>query len=163
MTAIDMGCGSGIQTLNLLFAGAGKVIALDINEKALETIAKNCGLAGFHGKIDARISDLFSACNEKADLIVFNPPYLETEAKKFPDLDGGKMGRELLDRFLTEMPAHLNKGGKCYFLQTDLNGYAATERKIESLGMELEVVARKRLFFEELTVYRCWRREMKSF
>lgn len=161
-TAIDVGCGSGIQTLNMLSKGAEKVIALDTSEEALEATMKNCGAAGFGKKVDARKSDLFKNCREKSDLIVFNPPYIATADKKFSDLDGGKNGREVLDRFLAQMPAHLNEGGECYFLQTNLNGYAQTEQKLKKLGLSFNVAARKKLFFEELAVYRCWRHGVQS-
>ncbi len=165
-SAIDVGCGNGIQSLNLLFLGAAKVIALDINEYALRATEMNCKAAGFGNKIDARKSDLFSACPEKADIIVFNPPYIETSQEevdasgkkyRFADLDGGKRGREILDRFLHEMPTHLNKGGMCYFLQTGLNGYAQTEKILKRLGLGFEIAGRKKIFFEELAVYRCWK------
>ncbi len=182
--AIDMGCGSGIQMLNLLFRGAAKVIALDISEEALQATRENCTAAGFGDRVDVRKSDLFGACPEKADLIVFNPPYIETMQSEnqnadepqnpfkgrrldkvrestetmFSDLDGGRKGREVLNRFLAQMPTHLNKAGECYFLQTDLNGYAETWKILTSLGFDFEIVGCKKMFFEEIAIYRCRRK-----
>ena len=69
---IDMGCGSGIQTLNLLFNGAQKVICVDINEKALETTLLNCKEAGFGEKCEVCKSDLFENVKEKADVIIID-------------------------------------------------------------------------------------------
>ena len=154
-----MGCGSGIQALNLLFNGAGKVLAADVNEKALHATKMNCEAAGFGKKIRAKKSNLFKSISGEFDLIVFNPPYIPTPKNEttFNDLDGGKKGREVLDRFLLQMPRHLKKGGACYFLQTDLNGTGETERKLGELKMGFEIAARKKLFFEELLVYRAWK------
>ncbi|VVC00501.1 putative S-adenosylmethionine-dependent methyltransferase [uncultured archaeon] len=155
-TCLDMGCGPGTQSISMLMQGAAKVIAADINEKALEAAKKNCISAGYGNKMECVKSDLFENVDGNFDLIVFNPPYLpvnETE-KKYIDLDGGKKGREVLDRFLEQMPGHLKKNGECYFLQTDINGTAKTEKALKSLGMEFEITARKRIFFEELIVYR---------
>ena len=155
LSAIDVGCGSGIQSLNLLMNGAAKVIALDINKEAAEATLKNSVSAGFKGKVEARFSDMFENCPEKADIIVFNPPYVVSEGIKFKDLDGGRKGREVLDRFIEGFPRHLNMGGKSFFLQTDINGFAETKEKLMEKGLEFGIAARKRTFFEEMAVYRC--------
>lgn len=155
---VDVGSGSGIQSIGMLMRGCGKVIALDINSKAVKATRNNCALAGFSGKIDARKSNLFSNCPEKTDVIVFNPPYLESGKVEFVDLDGGAKGREVLDRFIEQFPKHLKKGGKCFFLQTDLNGYPQTERKLKAKKLSFKKIAVKRLFFEELCIYKCWKK-----
>lgn len=154
-SALDAGCGSGIQSLNMLCNGASHVLAVDINPACLKATQSNCAAAGFSKKIDVRKSDLFEKVPEKFDLIAFNPPYVESEEVRFVDLDGGKKGREVLDRFLEQFPEHLNEGGECYFLQTDINGYKETEKRLKQSGLKFEVVARKKGFFEELAVYKC--------
>ena len=153
-TCIDMGCGCGIQALNLLNNGAQRVICVDISKKALATSEANCRLAGFAAQVETRKSDLFENVEEIADVIVFNPPYVESEALEEKDLDGGMKGREVLDRFLEQMPQHLDKKGVCYFLQTDINGYAETKKMLGKLGFSCEIVATKKGFFEELAVFR---------
>ena len=96
---------------------------------------------------------------EKADIIIFNPPYLESDDYKHADLDGGKKGREILDRFLEQMPLYLKKNGKCFFLQTDLNGHAETEKLLKAKGMKFKIIARKKGFFEELCIYEAARQK----
>jgi release factor glutamine methyltransferase len=152
---IDVGCGSGIQSLNLLFKKAGMVDAIDLEPDALTAAKKNCELAGFGKKIRTHKSDLFKNYEGNADLIVFNPPYVPSEqgeGKKYPALDGGKKGREILDRFLEQFPEHLKENGKCIFLQTDINGFSETRIKLEKLGFKFSFLAKKRGFFEELAV-----------
>ncbi len=153
----DIGCGSGIQSINALQQGARRVYSIDINSNALQCTKENCEKAGFSGKIFAIKSDLFAKFTEKVDCIIFNPPYVESGNFRFTDLDGGKKGREVLDRFLAQMPKHLNENGRCFFLQTGLNGYAKTEQKLRKLGLSFEVVVCKKFFFEELCIYRCWK------
>ncbi len=153
--ALDLGCGSGIQSINLLQKGAGRVVAVDILPECLEVSSFNIKKAGFSGFFEARLSDLFSNVSEKFDVIVFNPPYVPSGKIRFVDLDGGKKGRVVLDRFLQGLSGHLSENGVCYFLQTNLNGFAITERKICSLGFDFDVVAEKALFFEKLRVYYC--------
>ncbi|HLC79751.1 MAG TPA: HemK2/MTQ2 family protein methyltransferase [archaeon] len=155
-SVIDLGCGSGIQTLNALLAqNASHVLALDINKDALSATLQNCKIAGVEAKVQTRESDLFSNCEQKADVIIFNPPYVATEQVKYKDLDGGKRGREVLDKFLEQFPLHLNKNGKCFFLQTDINGYKKTEKILTQKGIKFEILAKKRIFFEELAICCC--------
>ena len=100
------------------------------------------------------VSALFSNIEGKFGLIAFNPPYVPSDKLKYPETDGGKKGRIVIDRFLNEFPAHLGEKGKCYFLQSSLNGINETEKSLEGRGLEVEIVSRKKLFFEELVVFK---------
>src|SRR3989338_4974003 len=153
---LDIGTGSGIQAIKAASMGA-KVIAVDISSKALEKAAENAARAGVLEKIEFRESDLFKKVKEKFDAIIFNPPYVPSEGIKLTDIDGGKNGREVLDRFLAEFKKHLQGKGKCFFLQSSLNGVTETEAKLEKQKMRFRIVGRKRLFFEELLVFKAWR------
>lgn len=152
-TALDLGCGSGIQGLGLALKGV-KVVCVDANEKALENAKKNFEREGLKGEF--KVSDLFSKVKEKFDLISFNPPYLPSDGIKYKDLEGGEKGREVLDKFIEKFPEHLNGKGVCLFLQTNLNGVKETEEKLEQAGLKFEIVGRKKLFFEELLVFKAW-------
>src|SRR3989344_2557860 len=98
---LDMGCGSGIQSL----ASKGNVLSVDINEEAVE-FCKQRGL-------NAIQSDLFSNINGKFDLIIFNPPYLPKDNDEDPEsaliTTGGKTGMEILERFFYEVREYLKK------------------------------------------------------
>ena len=153
-TALDLGCGTGIQGLVMAKKGL-KVVCVDVNSKALENAGQNFKRAGL--KAEFKESDLFSKIEGKFDLIAFNPPYLPSDRLKFKDLEGGKEGREILDLFLEQFPAHLNEKGVCLFLQSSLNRVKVTEEKLESQGLKFEIVGRKKLFFEELLVFKAWR------
>ncbi|MCH7902307.1 hypothetical protein IIC68_00985, partial [archaeon] len=93
----------------------------------------------------------------KADIIVFNPPYVVSDGIKYPDLDGGENGRETLDVFLKEFPKYLNEKGKCFFIQTNLNGYGKTNEILAKQNFKGQIIAKKGSFFEELGVYSCSR------
>ena len=54
----DVGCGSGIQSLNALMQGAAKVYAIDLNPDALRAAKENAAKAGYAGKLIAVKSDL---------------------------------------------------------------------------------------------------------
>ena len=74
----DIGTGSGILAIYLkeCFPEA-HVIATDISEKALQIAKIN---AEKHNvDIDFRLGDMLEPINEKLDVIVSNPPYIESE------------------------------------------------------------------------------------
>ncbi len=137
---LDMGTGSGILGIEAKKVG-GKVLAVDKNEKAVEE-AREKGLNAIH-------SDLFSNVSGKFDIIIFNPPYLELSKKEIKGdpielaLHGGKMGREVLDKFLEQVPDHLVNGGKILFIQAEKNSVEKTTNKLEKLGMKWRVLDKK--------------------
>lgn len=160
-SVLDMCCGTGIQGLSALLKGAASVLAADINPIALENTLLNARKLGLQEKVSARQSDLFKQIKpeEKFDLIASNPPYLPSRGLKDVNLDGGKKGRELLERFLQGIPEHLNSGGKCFFLQSSFNSLPRTEKLLQELGLQFKLKARKRFAFEELYVVECWLQE----
>ena len=74
---LDVGCGSGIQAVNLGLLGARGVLAVDLNENALEITKKNAEELSL--KIETRRSDLFESVKESFSVVVFNPPYLPSD------------------------------------------------------------------------------------
>src|SRR3989338_9108615 len=46
-SCLDVGCGSGIQAVNLALKGAAKVVAVDVNERAVENTLHNAKKLGF--------------------------------------------------------------------------------------------------------------------
>jgi len=155
-SVLDLGTGSGIQGINAAMQDAEKVVSTDINENALLNAQKNAKALGFEKVFEFRKGNLFDCLKkeERFDVIVFNPPYVISEEKKYADLDGGIKGRNILDEFLKSFAVHLEKDGKCFFLQSSLNGEEESTELLEEQGFETKVVARKKLFFEELLVFR---------
>ena len=154
--ALDMGCGCGIQSINLASQGAN-VLAVDINKKAVVNTIENAKRCGLSDRINAIQSDLFSAiAKRKFDCIVFNPPYLPASSLSDISIEGGKHGYEILHKFLDKLPLRLKRGGVCYFVQSSLNSEQRTKKKLTSLGLSFEIVARQKLFFEELIVFKAF-------
>ena len=160
---LDLGTGSGIQGINAAMKGAARIVCTDVNESALKNAEENAKKAGFSERFEFRQGSLFECIGkrEKFDAIVFNPPYVPSGEKRFVDLDGGRKGRETLDKFLEGFGEHLKKNGKCFFLQSSLNGKKETAKALKKNGFGARVVARKRLFFEELVVFRAEKRQSK--
>lgn len=146
---LDMGTGCGIIALHLAKKGC-KVVAVDINEKAIENAKKNAKANGL--KIDFRKSNLFEAINEKFDLIVFNPPYLPTKGEDLA-WDGGRDGIEIIKKFLEDAKNYLERNGMIYIVLSSLCNIEKLKKLFEK-KYKFEEVLKQNFFFERLYVYR---------
>ncbi len=150
--ALEIGTGSGLIACALAKAGIA-VDATDTDCKAVSSAEKNAKLNGL--KINVWKSDLFDAVKGKYKYVIFNPPYVQRHCNGVHDatLDGGMRGREIIDRFLEALGGHLARNGFALLLQSSLNSVEKTERMCKALRLQAEIVAREKLFFEELVVF----------
>jgi release factor glutamine methyltransferase len=147
---LDLGTGSGVLGLFCAKRGAN-VTVVDIEDSALETaIGAACKLKL---TIKAAKSDIFSNVAGRFDVVLFNPPYLPSSEVRDRTVDGGVEGKKLIDRFLMELPAHLDPSGFALLLVSTLN----EPRGIIDGHPEFlfTVSAKRSLFFEELQVLMC--------
>lgn len=102
-------------------------------------------------------SDLFSKIKGKFGLITFNPPYLPS--KKFEDIevDGGRNGTEIIERFLKQARSHLEKNGIILLLCSSFN--KSIERTFKKQGYAFKLIDRESFFFEKLFVYELNRKQ----
>ncbi len=112
LKAVEIGTGSGIISVMLaLLIKDIKIIAVDINEKALELAQKNAIKHGVEDKIEFRLSNLYENVSENdIDFTISNPPYIANNYK-LPEnvkhepsnaLFGGEVGDELLKNIIKE-------------------------------------------------------------
>ena len=71
-TVIDVGCGSGILAIAAGKLGAKEIIAVDIDENAVNTARENLRLNSLSERSDVRHGDLIKVVPEKAELVVAN-------------------------------------------------------------------------------------------
>ena len=145
LTLLEIGSGSGIHLETLLRLGIKKqnVFSCDINPFSV----RHCKKLGFN----CIHSDLFSNVKGKFDLIIFNPPYLPEDSlepeNSRSSTTGGKLGGEVINEFLKQAKPYLNENGKIFLLTSSLS------KKINFLDYNKKIVAKKKLFFEELTIW----------
>lgn len=160
---LELGTGCGLLAILAAKAGA-KAVATDINPSALECANKNAVAHGVGDKIDFRLGDLFvPVSGESFDLIIFNPPYLPVAPGE--ELGGlldcaweaGPDGRAVIDRFLSELAGHLTTNGRALFVQSSLADVEKTIRTPKASGFQVEVMAREKLWSEELFLLSCFR------
>ncbi|MGD0631892.1 MAG: methyltransferase, partial [Terracidiphilus sp.] len=94
--AIDLGTGSGVHAI-LAADHCERVVAVDINPRALEFARFNAALNGAEN-IDFVLGDLFEPVESTCDLLLANPPYLPDSGAQPGDnfWSGGVEGSELL-------------------------------------------------------------------
>ncbi len=122
---LDMGTGSGIQGIIAAKKGCDVTFA-DIDEKAIRCAKANAEANGVHGKFI--VSDLFDGITGRFNTISFNPPYLPSEPimggrQREYALDGGRLGRELIDRFLANYSKYVEEKHIILLVESSFNGY----------------------------------------
>jgi methylase of polypeptide subunit release factors len=86
----------------------------------------------------------------KFDFILFNPPYLPGATPNDRTVNGGKGGTKLTRTFLAGLPARLKTNGVGLLLVSSLNDPAFLTNEYQAFNYA--VMAKRRLFFEELQV-----------
>jgi release factor glutamine methyltransferase len=110
---VDVGTGSGCIALSLALGWPeAQVEGVDISEDALSLARENAARVGLSDRVRFHRSDLLSAVEGTANLIVANLPYIATEeipslsaeVRRDPHLalDGGTGGLVLIERLATE-------------------------------------------------------------
>ena len=75
-SAIDVGIGSGVLSLQLIKYGFQKVFGTDINPNAIIGLADFMANTKLSRKIELDVGHLFGKWKKQTELIVFNPPWL---------------------------------------------------------------------------------------
>jgi methylase of polypeptide subunit release factors len=119
--ALDVGTGGGIQAV-LAARHAERVIATDVNERALAFTAFNAALNGFDN-VELRQGDFFEpVAGERFDLVVSNPPFVVSPEAALTYRDAGLRGDAVSELIVREAAAHLEEGGFAHMLATWAHG-----------------------------------------
>lgn len=156
---LDLGTGSGILAV-LAAKKGGLAIAVDLNPYAIRCAYENAKLNHVQGEISFVQGDLFTAliADSKFDVILFNAPYLPSEEGEEASWigrswAGGTNGRDVIDRFITEVPRHLKVDGRIFLMQSTLTGVQETIDRFSAIKLKAKVKATQELpFFETLTL-----------
>jgi ribosomal protein L11 methyltransferase len=94
MSALDVGCGSGILLITACLLGAKEVLGVDVDDDAIAAARANISINGCAAKAEVVKADLLKGIARKADVIT------------------GNLSVDLISRLAMEAPAHLNPDGK---------------------------------------------------
>jgi SAM-dependent methyltransferase len=142
--AYDIGTGTGVLAAVLARRGIERVVATDLDPRALACARENVRQLGLTGRIDVAQADLFP--EGRAALVICNPPWIP--ARPSSSLENGIYDPEsrMLRGFLAKLPEHLAPGGEGWLILSDLAellGLRTRARLLEEFEASgLRVVAR---------------------
>ncbi len=116
--AFDIGTGTGVLAAVLARRGIERVIATDLDLRALACARENVRRLGLSERIDVVQADLFP--EGRAALVVCNPPWIP--ARPSSPMENGIYDPEsrMLRGFLRALPGHLEPGGEGWLILSDL-------------------------------------------
>lgn len=163
---LEIGIGSGCIMISLLLEFKDILgVGVDISPPAIEIATTNATRLGVIDRFDIRLGDCYEPImNEKFDVIVSNPPYIESHVVETLEpivkhyeprlaLDGGIDGLDFYRRLVTEGKKHLQPQGLMIFeigynqkvaLESlfDENGYKDIKTLKDLSGRDRIVMAR---------------------
>jgi release factor glutamine methyltransferase len=147
---LDMGAGSGIQSLTALESNAKKVLAVDIDKEAISHLRTL--------NIPCKKSNLFKNIKGRYDLILFNPPYLPEDFNEDSESAlitcGGKDGDEKIIEFLKQSKKHLKKEGIILLILSSITPINEIKKLTKKLKYTLKKIDSIKLFMEEVSLYK---------
>ena len=116
--AFDIGTGTGVLAAVLARRGIERVVATDIDPRALACARENVQQLGLSQTVDVVHADLFP--EGRAPLVICNPPWIP--ARPSSPMEHGIYDPEsqMLRRFLRALPDHLEPGGEGWLILSDL-------------------------------------------
>jgi len=149
--AIEIGVGSGVLSFQLIQNGFKNIFATDTNKNAIIGVSQESKRLGFEKKIRLNHGDLFENCDIKADLIVFNPPWLLAKHTLEEGIDKAMYyEEELFPRFFKQAKEHLAPQGKIVLIFSNL----AEVVDKESIHPIIEELQKNQRFRKELHLTR---------
>ena len=149
---LEIGTGSGILALAAAnLKNVKSVLAVDIDTEALNYAKQHSA----HKKIKFQQSDLFEKVKGKFDTIIFNPPYLPQEGNKRDiQLEGGKQGYEVIEKFIISANNHLNENGELLLLFSSFSKQKEINYFLDRQLFDYREIEKQHVFFEDLIVYK---------
>ncbi|MGO1228764.1 50S ribosomal protein L11 methyltransferase [Brachybacterium sp. AOP42-C2-15] len=139
--AFDLGTGTGVLAAVLARRGAARVVATDINPRAVDNARENIQRLGLEDRVEVLEANLFPP--GQADLVVCNPPWLPGTATSALELGIYDEDSSMLRGVLDGLSAHLRPGGEGWLILSDLAEHLKLRsrdellRLIDTAGLEV--------------------------
>ena len=140
---LDIGCGTGLLTVQLARNGAAHVHGLDIAPAAVKNTMTNAFRNGVADRVSAAVQDLYPwVPEERYDVIVAS--LYQTPVDPFEPIVSHRpldyWGRGLVDHLLRMLPEALADDGTAYVMQLSIIGERRTTQLLDRLGYQARVV-----------------------
>jgi release factor glutamine methyltransferase len=151
-SVLDLGTGSGAILLAILAARPhASGLGIDLAPGAIETAGDNAVRLGLSSRADFRVGDWAAGIAEQFDVVVANPPYIESETidtlpvdvKGFDPhlaLDGGRDGLDAMRAILADLDRILAPQGAA-FIEIGAGQREAVAALAEAKGLSSEFLS----------------------
>lgn len=140
---LDVGCGTGILSVQLALNGAQEVMAIDIQKEAIGNTMTNAFRNGVADRVAGRVVDLYTYIPEaRYDLVIGSlyqmpvDPIRQTTGHRPADF----WGRNLLDHLIAMLPEMLADDGIAYLMQISALSQIRTSELVSDAGLESRVI-----------------------
>jgi SAM-dependent methyltransferase len=116
--AFDIGTGTGVIAAVLARRGVVRVVATDLDDRALACARDNIGRLGLTRQVEIVRADLFP--EGRAPLVVCNPPWLPARPSSSLEHAIYDEDSRMLRGFLAGLAAHLDTAGEGWLVMSDL-------------------------------------------
>jgi 16S rRNA (guanine1207-N2)-methyltransferase len=126
---LDLGCGYGpIGIVAATLALRGRIVMVDVNERAVTLARENAGRAGLEN-VDVHQGDGTAPVRgQMFDVVAMNPPI--------------RSGRDTVRRLLRETHDALRPGGRFYLVVRTAQGAKTVAKEVEALFAQVREIAR---------------------
>ena len=143
LRCLDVGCGTGLQTVQMAKNGATHVHGIDVDQRAAQNTLTNAFRNGVADRVSAAAVDLFPwVPEERYDVIVASLYQLPVDpfepVSTHRPLD--YWGRNLIDHLIAMLPEALAAGGVAYLMQLSIIGQRRTAALLDRAGFASRVV-----------------------
>lgn len=131
--AFDIGTGTGVIAAILARRGVQRVVATDLDPRALSCAGENIGRLGLEGRIELLQADLFPP--GRAPLVVCNPPWLPARPSSPLEHAIYDEDSRMLRGFLHGLAGHLAPGGEGWLILSDLAEHLGLRSREELMAL----------------------------
>jgi len=140
---LDIGCGSGLLTVQLARNGAAHVHAIDIDDVAVKNTLTNAFRNGVADRVSGATQDLYPWVPEEPYDVIVASLY-QTPVDPFEQVNTHRpldyWGRNLLDHLIRVLPEALADDGTAYMMQLSIIGQRRTAELLDRVGYQARVV-----------------------
>ena len=131
-SAFDVGTGTGVLAVVLALRDIQKIVATDLNDRAIACAKENIELLGLNSQIEIQKTNLFP--EGKAALVVCNPPWLPARPSSSLEHAVYDPESQMLKGFLENLKEHLLPQGEAWLILSDLAEHLGLRTREELLS-----------------------------
>ena len=150
---LDVGCGTGVLSIQLALNGAGHVDAIDIQREAVANTLANAVRNEVSDRVRGQVVDLYTYVPEETyDLVIASLYQMPVDpmGEKTSHRPADFWGRNMLDHLISLLPDLLEKDGVAYLMQISVLSQLRTAELLEEAGFDCRVVDFSFFHFSDL-------------